>query len=192
MAKSEEITSPDDFYNLLVTSISKIKEFHGKKDQESQEKTSSHRVAEEKPRIFEKKKKPKILEEFANGKVVHSEGATSNESLATSEKKVRKKRTKKRKRKKGIRVVIFQLHNKNLAGLVIFIRCNPNRIFTFLYFTLVKTKVLTVSGTKNALPEDVKVAKWNSLIQTISLMSFSTKERLHQLLKTNVWVKRLQ
>lgn len=85
-----------------------------KKDQESQEKQV---LTEWQKRNLEflRKKETKDSEEFANGKVVHSEGATSNESQPPVKKKVRKKkRPKRRNEKKGIRVVIFQLHNKIL------------------------------------------------------------------------------
>lgn len=71
-------------------------------------------MAEEKSRIFEKKE-TEDSEEFANGKVVHSEEATSNENQPPVKKKVRKKkRPKGRNEKKGTRLVIFQLHNKIL------------------------------------------------------------------------------
>lgn len=56
-------------------------------------------MAEEKPRIFEKKE-TEDSEEFANGKVVHSEGATSNESQPPVKKKVRKKKRPKRRNEK--------------------------------------------------------------------------------------------
>ena len=72
-----------------------------KKDQESQEKQV---LTEWQKRNLEflRKKETEDSEEFANGKVVHSEGATSNESQPPVKKKVRKKKkTKKKKRKKG-------------------------------------------------------------------------------------------
>ncbi|MFR3849175.1 MAG: cell division protein [Streptococcus salivarius] len=71
-------------------------------------------MAEEKSRIFEKKE-TEDSEEFANGKVVHSQEATSNESQPSVKKKVKKKkRPKGRNEKKVIQLVIFQLHNKIL------------------------------------------------------------------------------
>ncbi|MFR2571918.1 MAG: cell division protein [Streptococcus salivarius] len=71
-------------------------------------------MAEEKSRIFEKKE-TEDSEEFANGKVVHSQEATSNESQPPVKKKVKKKkRPKGRNEKKVIQLVIFQLHNKIL------------------------------------------------------------------------------
>lgn len=48
-------------------------------------------MAEEKPRIFEKKE-TEDSEEFANGKVVHSQEATSNESQPPVKRKVKKEK----------------------------------------------------------------------------------------------------
>ena len=91
-----------------------------KKDQESQEKQVLTEWQKRNLEFLRKKKKPKILKNLANGKVVHSEEATSNESQPPVKKKVKKKkRPKGRNEKKGTQLVIFQLHNKNLAGLVV-------------------------------------------------------------------------
>ena len=56
-----------------------------KKDQESQEKQVLTEWQKRNLEFFEKKE-TEDSEEFANGKVVHSEEATSNEEPATSEK----------------------------------------------------------------------------------------------------------
>ena len=72
-----------------------------KKDQESQEKQV---LTEWQKRNLEflRKKETEDSEEFANGKVVHSQEATSNESQPPVKKKVKKKKkTKRKKRKKG-------------------------------------------------------------------------------------------
>lgn len=85
-----------------------------KKDQESQEKQV---LTEWQKRNLEflRKKETEDSEEFANGKVVHSQEATSNESQPPVKKKVKKKkRPKGRNEKKVIQLVIFQLHNKIL------------------------------------------------------------------------------
>ena len=85
-----------------------------KKDQESQEKQV---LTEWQKRNLEflRKKETEDSEELANGKVVHSQEATSNESQLPVKKKVkRKKRPKGRNEKKVIQLVIFQLHNKIL------------------------------------------------------------------------------
>ena len=85
-----------------------------KKDQESQEKQV---LTEWQKRNLEflRKKETEDSEEFTNGKVVHPEGATSNESQPSVKKRLkRKKGPKRRNEKKGMRVVIFQLHNKIL------------------------------------------------------------------------------
>jgi len=137
-----------------------------KKDQESQEKQV---LTEWQKRNLEflRKKETEDSEEFANGKVVHSEEATSNENQPPV-----KKKTKRKKRKKGNTASNIPIAQQNLAGLVIFIAALLIVFSLFFISPWSKQKVLTVSGTKNALP---------------------AKERLHQLLKKPMFgLKRLQ
>ena len=70
-----------------------------KKDQESQEKQV---LTEWQKRNLEflRKKETKDSEEFANGKVVHSQEATSNESQPPVKKKVKRKKDQKEETKK--------------------------------------------------------------------------------------------
>lgn len=133
-----------------------------KKDQESQEKQV---LTEWQKRNLEflRKKETEDSEEFANGKVVHSQEATSNESQPPVKKKVKKKKkTKRKKRKKGNTTSNIPIAQQNLAGLVVFNRCTPNRIFTFLYFTLVKTKGSHCIRNKKCFTRRCESCKWYS------------------------------
>ena len=161
-----------------------------KKDQESQEKQV---LTEWQKRNLEflRKKETEDSEEFANGKVVHSEGATSNESQPPVKKKVRKKKkTKKKKRKKGNTSSNIPIAQQNLAGLVIFIAAILIVFSLFFISPWSKQKVLTVSGTKNALPEDVKVASGILDTDYITNVFFNQEEIASTVEKTNVWVKK--
>lgn len=161
-----------------------------KKDQESQEKQV---LTEWQKRNLEflRKKETGDSEEFANGKVVHSEGATSNESQPPVKKKVRKKKkTKKRKRKKGNTSSNIPIAQQNLAGLVIFIAAILIVFSLFFISPWSKQKVLTVSGTKNALPEDVKVASGILDTDYITHVFFNQGKVASTVEKTNVWVKK--
>ena len=161
-----------------------------KKDQESQEKQV---LTEWQKRNLEflRKKETEDSEEFANGKVVHSEGATSNESQPPVKKKVRKKKkTKKKKRKKGNTSSNIPIAQQNLAGLVIFIAALLIVFSLFFISPWSKQKVLTVSGTKNALPEDVKVASGILDTDYITHVFFNQEEVASTVEKTNVWVKK--
>ena len=138
-----------------------------------------------------RKKETEDSEEFANGKVVHSEGATSNESQPPVKKKVRKKKkTKKKKRKKGNTSSNIPIAQQNLAGLVIFIAAILIVFSLFFISPWSKQKVLTVSGTKNALPEDVKVASGILDTDYITHVFFNQGKVASTVEKTNVWVKK--
>ena len=161
-----------------------------KKDQESQEKQV---LTEWQKRNLEflRKKETEGSEEFANGKVVHSEGATSNENQLPVKKKVRKKKkTKKKKRKKGNTSSNIPIAQQNLAGLVIFIAALLIVFSLFFISPWSKQKVLTVSGTKNALPEDVKVASGILDTDYITHVFFNQGKVASTVEKTNVWVKK--
>ena len=161
-----------------------------KKDQESQEKQV---LTEWQKRNLEflRKKETEDSEEFTNGKVVHPEGATSNESQPSVKKKVKKKkRTKKKKRKKGNASSNIPIAQQNLAGLVIFIAALLIVFSLFFISPWSKQKVLTVSGTKNALPEDVKVASGILDTDYITHVFFNQGKIASTVEKTNVWVKK--
>ena len=161
-----------------------------KKDQESQEKQV---LTEWQKRNLEflRKKETEDSEEFANGKVLHSEEATSNENQSPVKKKVRKKKkTKRKKRKKGNTASNIPIAQQNLAGLVIFIAALLIVFSLFFISPWSKQKVLTVSGTKNALPEDVKVASGILDTDYITHVFFNQEEIASTVEKTNVWVKK--
>ena len=161
-----------------------------KKDQESQEKQV---LTEWQKRNLEflRKKETEDSEEFTNGKVVHPEGATSNESQPSVKKKVKKKkRTKKKKRKKGNTSSNIPIAQQNLAGLVIFIAALLIVFSLFFISPWSKQKFLTVSGTKNALPEDVKVASGILDTDYITHVFFNQGKIASTVEKTNVWVKK--
>ena len=133
-----------------------------KKDQESQEKQV---LTEWQKRNLEflRKKETEDSEEFANGKVVHSEEATSNENQPPVKKKVRKKKkTKRKKRKKGNTASNIPIAQQNLAGLVIFIAALLIVFSLFFISPWSKQKVLTVSGTKKCFTRRCESCKWYS------------------------------
>ena len=161
-----------------------------KKDQESQEKQV---LTEWQKRNLEflRKKETEDSEEFANGKVVHSQEATSNESQPPVKKKVKKKKkTKRKKRKKGNTASNIPIAQQNLAGLVVFIAALLIVFSLFFISPWSKQKVLTVSGTKNALPEDVKVASGILDTDYITHVFFNQGKIASTVEKTNVWVKK--
>ena len=161
-----------------------------KKDQESQEKQV---LTEWQKRNLEflRKKETEDSEEFANGKVVHSQEATSNESQPPVKKKVKKKKkTKRKKRKKGNTTSNIPIAQQNLAGLVVFIAALLIVFSLFFISPWSKQKVLTVSGTKNALPEDVKVASGILDTDYITHVFFNQGKVASTVEKTNVWVKK--
>ena len=138
-----------------------------------------------------RKKETEDSEEFANGKVVHSQEATSNESQPPVKKKVKKKKkTKRKKRKKGNTTSNIPIAQQNLAGLVIFIAALLIVFSLFFISPWSKQKVLTVSGTKNALPEDVKVASGILDTDYITHVFFNQGKIASTVEKTNVWVKK--
>lgn len=79
---------------------------------------------------------------------------------------------------------------QNLAGLVIFIAVILIVFSLFFISPWSKQKILTVSGTKNALPEDVKVASGILDTDYITHVFFNQEEIASTVEKTNVWVKK--
>ncbi|MFR4033267.1 MAG: cell division protein FtsQ/DivIB [Streptococcus sp.] len=79
---------------------------------------------------------------------------------------------------------------QNLAGLVIFIAALLIVFSLFFISPWSKQKVLTVSGTKNALPEDVKVASGILDTDYITHVFFNQGKVASTVEKTNVWVKK--
>ena len=57
-----------------------------------------------------------------NGKVVHSQEATSNESQPPVKRRLKRKKTKKEEMKKGNTTSNIPIAQQNLAGLVVY-RC---------------------------------------------------------------------
>lgn len=155
-----------------------------KKDQKSQEKKV---LTEWQKRNLEflRKKETEDSEEMTNKTSVHSEKATSHESKTPVKKKVKKK-----KRKKVNRTSNIPIAQQNLAGLVIFIAAILIVFSLFFISPWSKQKVLTVSGTKNALPEDVKVASGILDTDYITHVFFNQGEVASTVEKNNVWVKK--
>lgn len=155
-----------------------------KKDQKSQEKKV---LTEWQKRNLEflRKKETKDSEEMTNKTGVHPEKATSQENKIPVKKKVKKKKRKKVKTTSNIPIA-----QQNLAGLVIFIAAILIVFSLFFISPWSKQKILTVSGTKNALPEDVKVASGILDTDYITHVFFNQKEVASTVEKTNVWVKK--
>ena len=155
-----------------------------KKDQKSQEKKV---LTEWQKRNLEflRKQETKDSEEMTNKTGVHPEKATSQENKIPVKKKVKKK-----KRKKFNTTSNIPTAQQNLAGLVIFIAVILIVFSLFFISPWSKQKILTVSGTKNALPEDVKVASGILDTDYITHVFFNQKEVASTVEKTNVWVKK--
>ena len=155
-----------------------------KKDQKSQEKKV---LTEWQKRNLEflRKKETEDSEKMTNKTIVHSEKATSHESKIPVKKKVKKK-----KRKKVNKTSNIPIAQQNLAGLVIFIAAILIVFSLFFISPWSKQKVLTVSGTKNALPEDVKDASGILDTDYITHVFFNQGEIASTIEKTNVWVKK--
>ena len=155
-----------------------------KKDQKSQEKKV---LTEWQKRNLEflRKKETKDSEEMTNKTGVHPEKATSQENKIPVKKKVKKK-----KRKKVNTTSNIPIAQQNLAGLVIFIAALLIVFSLFFISPWSKQKVLTVSGTKNALPEDVKVASGILDTDYITHVFFNQGKVASTVEKTNVWVKK--
>lgn len=155
-----------------------------KKDQKSQEKKV---LTEWQKRNLEflRKKETKDSEETTNKTGVYPEKATSQENKIPVKKKVKKK-----KRKKVNTTSNIPIAQQNLAGLVIFIAAILIVFSLFFISPWSKQKILTVSGTKNALPEDVKVASGILDTDYITHVFFNQEEVASTVEKTNVWVKK--
>ena len=155
-----------------------------KKDQKSQEKKV---LTEWQKRNLEflRKQETKDSEEMTNKTGVHPEKATSQENKIPVKKKVKKK-----KRKKVHTTSNIPTAQQNLAGLVIFIAVILIVFSLFFISPWSKQKILTVSGTKNALPEDVKVASGILDTDYITHVFFNQEEVASTVEKTNVWVKK--
>lgn len=155
-----------------------------KKDQKSHEKKV---LTEWQKRNLEflRKQETKDSEEMTNKTGVHPEKATSQENKIPVKKKVKKK-----KRKKVNMTSNIPTAQQNLAGLVIFIAVILIVFSLFFISPWSKQKILTVSGTKNALPEDVKVASGILDTDYITNVFFNQEEIASTVEKTNVWVKK--
>ena len=155
-----------------------------KKDQKSQEKKV---LTEWQKRNLEflRKQETKDSEEMTNKTGVHPEKATSQENKIPVKKKVKKK-----KRKKVNTTSNIPTAQQNLAGLVIFIAVILIVFSLFFISPWSKQKILTVSGTKNALPEDVKVASGILDTDYITHVFFNQGKIASTVEKTNVWVKK--
>lgn len=155
-----------------------------KKDQKSQEKKV---LTEWQKRNLEflRKKETKDSEEMTNKTGVYPEKATSQENKIPVKKKVKKK-----KRKKVNTTSNIPIAQQNLAGLVIFIAAILIVFSLFFISPWSKQKILTVSGTKNTLPEDVKVASGILDTDYITHVFFNQEEVASTVEKTNVWVKK--
>ena len=155
-----------------------------KKDQKSHEKKV---LTEWQKRNLEflRKQETKDSEEMTNKTGVHPEKATSQENKIPVKKKVKKK-----KRKKVNTTSNIPTAQQNLAGLVIFIAVILIVFSLFFISPWSKQKILTVSGTKNALPEDVKVASGILDTDYITHVFFNQEEIASTVEKTNVWVKK--
>ena len=84
---------------------------------------------------------------------------TSIENKVPEKKKVKKKKKAKKKKKNKLKSSSnIPIAQQNLAGLIVF-SAAILIVFSLFYISpWSKQKIITVSGTKNALPEDVKVA----------------------------------
>ena len=155
-----------------------------KKDQKSQEKKV---LTEWQKRNLEflRKKETKDSEKMTDKTGVYPEKATSQENKIPVKKKVKKK-----KRKKVNTTSNIPIAQQNLAGLVIFIAAILIVFSLFFISPWSKQKILTVSGTKNALPEDVKVASGILDTDYITHVFFNQEEVASTVEKTNVWVRK--
>ena len=161
-----------------------------KKDQESQEKQV---LTEWQKRNLEflRKKENEDSEESARIGQVHSAETTSFEEQPPVKKKVKKKKkTKKKNRNKRKSSSNIPIAQQNLAGLVIFIAALLIVFSLFFISPWSKQKLITVTGTKNALPEDVKVASGILDTDYISHVFFNQGKIAATVEKTNVWVKK--
>ena len=135
------------------------------------------------------------LEFLRKKEIEDSEGIekenTSVENKVSEKKKVKKKKkAKKKKRKKVNRTSNLPIAQQNLAGLVIFIAAILIVFSLFFISPWSKQKFLTVSGTKNALAEDVKLASGILDTDYITHVFFNQGEVASTVEKTNVWVKK--
>ncbi len=155
-----------------------------KKDQKSQEKKV---LTEWQKRNLEflRKKETKDSEKMTDKTGVYPEKATSQENKIPVKKKVKKK-----KRKKVNTTSNIPIAQQNLAGLVIFIAAILIVFSLFFISPWSKQKILTVSGTKNALPEDVKVASGILDTDYITHVFFNQEEVASTVEKTSVWVRK--
>ncbi|EQC74095.1 Cell division protein FtsQ [Streptococcus sp. HSISS3] len=79
---------------------------------------------------------------------------------------------------------------QNLAGLIVF-SAAILIVFSLFYISpWSKQKIITVSGTKNALPEDVKVASGILDTDYISYVFLNQNKVARTVEKTNVWIKK--
>ena len=84
---------------------------------------------------------------------------TSIENKVPEKKKVKKKKKAKKKKSNKLKSSSnIPIAQQNLAGLIVFLAAILIVFSLFYISPWSKQKIITVSGTKNALPEDVKVA----------------------------------
>ena len=101
--------------------------------------------------------------------------------------KMADKKKKKNKLKSSSNIPIAQ---QNLAGLIVF-SAAILIVFSLFYISpWSKQKIITVSGTKNALPEDVKVASGILDTDYISYVFLNQNKVARTVEKTNVWIKK--
>ena len=116
---------------------------------------------------------------------------TSIENKVPEKKKVKKKKKAKKKKKNKLKSSSnIPIAQQNLAGLIVF-SAAILIVFSLFYISpWSKQKIITVSGTKNALPEDVKVASGILDTDYISYVLLNQNKVARTIEKTNVWVKK--
>lgn len=135
------------------------------------------------------------LEFLRKKEIEDSEGIekenTSIENKVPEKKKVKKKKKAKKKKKNKLKSSSnIPIAQQNLAGLIVF-SAAILIVFSLFYISpWSKQKIITVSGTKNALPEDVKVASGILDTDYISYVFLNQNKVARTVEKTNVWVKK--
>lgn len=116
---------------------------------------------------------------------------TPIENKVPEKKKVKKKKKDKKKKKNKLKSSSnIPIAQQNLAGLIVF-SAAILIVFSLFYISpWSKQKIITVSGTKNALPEDVKVASGILDTDYITHVFFNQGKIASTVEKTNVWVKK--
>lgn len=116
---------------------------------------------------------------------------TSIENKVPEKKKVKKKKKAKKKKSNKLKSSSnIPIAQQNLAGLIVFLAAILIVFSLFYISPWSKQKIITVSGTKNALPEDVKVASGILDTDYISYVLLNQNKVARTIEKTNVWVKK--